>query len=120
MANDQDRNQNPATESESDISKSQSQQQPPSQANQNEEPTGEKRAQPEAGQAQPGAGPDEGLQGETATEQRTDVEGSSLGTAERGEAESGFVGSEGKEDTSSELVEDQELKKDDQGTPEGK
>lgn len=120
MANDQDRTQNPATGSESDISKSQSQQQPPEQANQNEEPTGEQRDQLEAGKAQPGAGPDEGLQGETATEQRTDVEGSSLGSAERGEAESGFVGSEGKKDSSSELVEDQEFKKDGQGAPEGK
>lgn len=132
MANDQDRNQNqnPTTGSESDISKAQSQQQPPSQATQNEKPTSEQRGQFETGeqsgdqaatgQARPDAGPDEGLQGETATEQRTDVEGSSLGSAERGEAESGFVGSEGKKDSSSELVEDQEFKKDGQGAPEGK
>ena len=131
MANDQDRNQNqnPATGSESDISKAQSQQQPPSQANQNEL-TGEQRGQFETGQqsgdqaatgqGQTGAGPDEGLQGDTATQQRTDVEGSSLGSAERGEPESGFVGSEGKQDSSSELVEDQEFKKDGQGAPEGK
>ena len=114
MANDQDRNQNqnPTTGSESDISKAQSQQQPPSQANQNQAPTGEQRSQPEFDQSKPGAGPDEGLQGDTATQQRTDVEGGSLGSAERGEAESGFVGSEGTQDTSSELVEDQEFKKD--------
>ena len=126
MANEQDRNQNPTTGSESDISKAQSQQQPPAQANQNKETTGE-QVEPgqqgdeaASGQAQAGAGPDEGLQGETATEQRTDVEGASLGSQERGEAESGFVGSQGREDTSSELVEDQEFEKDGQGAPEGK
>lgn len=130
MANEQDRNQNPTKGTESDISKAQSQQQPPSQAKQGEQLTGEQRGQFETGQqsgdqaatgqAQPGAGPDEGLQGETATQQRTDVEGASLGSEERGEAESGFVGSQGREDTSNELVEDQEFKKDGQGAPEGK
>lgn len=120
MANDQDRNQNQNPTTGSDISKAQSQQQPPSQANQNVEPTGEERSQTEFSQSKPGTGPDEGLQGDTATQQRTDVEGSSLGSAERGEPESGFVGSEGKQDTSSELVEDQEFKKDGQGAPEGK
>ena len=135
MANEQDRNQNPTTGSESDICKAQSQQQPPSQANQNRETTGEQRGQFETGQqagaeqsgdqaatgqSQTGAGPDEGLQGDTTTQQRTDIEGGSLGSQERGEAESGFVGSQGREDTSSELVEDQDFEKDGQGAPEGK
>jgi len=60
--------------------------------------------------------------GETATQQRSDVEGSSLGAEPTGESESGFVGSEGQRDTSSELVEDedQDFSKDGQGAPEGK
>ena len=60
--------------------------------------------------------------GETATQQRSDVEGSSFDKQPTGEAESGFVGSEGRADTSSELVEDedQDFSKDGQGAPEGK
>ena len=127
MANDQDRNQNPATGAESDISKSQSQQQPQGQAGQRTE-TGEEAAgqfedtrkgQQEFGQDRGEAPTDEAQQGETATTQRTDVEGASAGTPESGEAESGFVGSQGGTDTSSELVEDEDedFEKDGQGAP---
>ena len=130
-------NQNPNTGSESDISKSQSQQQPPNQANQqqpekgqqsdqfetgrqdNAEQTGDQAA---TGQAQSGTGPDEGLQGDTLSQQRTDVEGGSFDSQQRGEREPGFVGSEGQTDTSAELVEDEdeEFGKDGHGAPEGK
>ena len=122
-------NQNPSTGSESDISKSQSQQQQPtgSQGNQQQsdnqagsEQSGDQAA---TGQSQPDqtSGAQSGF-GETATQQRSDVEGSSLGQQPTGEAESGFVGSEGQADTSSELVEDedQDFGKDGQGAPEGK
>lgn len=117
----------PTTGSESDISKAQSQQQPPNQARQQQGETGERQGQFETGQQgqrelaqdQEDA-PDEGLQGDTLTQQRTDIEGASLQSPEEGEAESGFVGAEGERDTSSELVEDQDFEKDGQGAPEGK
>jgi hypothetical protein len=130
MANEQ--KPDPATAQESDVSKAQSAQQPTQKAGQQPE-TGEQRGQFETGQqagaeqtgdqaatgqAQAGQA-DEGLQGETATQQRTDIEGASL-QSERGEAESGFVGAEGQADTSSELVEDEDFEKDGQGAPEGK
>lgn len=132
-----ERNQNPTTGSESDISKAQSQQQPPNQARQQEGERGQQSDQFETGQqdnaeltgdqaatgqAQPGSGPDEGLQGDTLAQQRTDIEGGSLGSQEGGEAESGFVGSKGRQDSSSELVneEDEKFSKDGQGAPEGK
>jgi hypothetical protein len=129
---DQDK-QNPTTGSESDISKSQSQQQPPNQASQQSE-TGERQGQFETGQqgqseltgdqaatgqAQ-GSSPDAGLQGDTLTQQRTDIEGGSLQPSETSEEEGGFVGSEGRQDTSSKLVEDQDFEKGGQGAPEGK
>ena len=121
MANEQDKN--PTTGAESDITKSQAQQQPQGQAGQQSE-TGERSGQFETGQQgreefaqDKSASPDEGQQGETLSQQRTDIEGRSLGKQETGEAESGFVGSEGKQDTSGELVEDQEFDKDGQGAP---
>ena len=121
MANEQDKN--PSTGTESDISKSQSQQQPQGQAGQQSE-TGERSGQFETGQEEPqefaqdeSGSPDEGMQGDTLAQQRTDIEGASRGTPESGEAESGFVGSEGKKDTSSELVEDQDFEKGGQGAP---
>ena len=118
MANEQDNN--PTTGTESDVSKAQSQQQPPQQAKQPPE-TGEQRGEPETGQSEAGQ-PDEGLQGETATQQRTDVEGASLTSETKGEAESGFVGAEGQQDSSSELIkqEDEDLAKGGQRAPEGK
>ena len=126
MANDQDRNQNPTTGTESDISKSQSQQQPQGQAGQRAE-TGEeagqfedaRKGQQEFGQDRGEASTDEAQQGETLSQQRTDVEGASAGTPESGETESGFVGSQGGTDTSSELVEDEDedFEKDGQGAP---
>jgi hypothetical protein len=107
MANDQDRNPNPTTGTETDISKSQSQQQP-AQSQQDEKKAGEP-GQFETGQApQQTDAAAEGQQGDTLAQQRTDVEGSSLGSEKSGEAASGFVGAEGKTDTSSELVEDEE------------
>lgn len=127
--------QNPTTDTESDISKAQSQQQPPNQASQQQAETGERKGQFETaqqagaeqtgdqaatGQAQAGAGPDEGLQGDILAQQRTDIEGGTPDSKQTGEAESGFVGSEGRRDTSSELVEDQDFEKDGQGAPEGK
>ena len=127
--------QNPTTGSESDISKAQSQQQPPNQASQQQGQTGQQQGQFESGrqdnaeltgdqaatgQSQSSASPDAGLQGDTLTQQRTDIEGGSLRSPESGEAESGFVGAEGEEDTSSQLVEDQDFERDGQGAPEGK
>jgi hypothetical protein len=113
MADEQDRKQDPATET--DISKAQSQQQPP-QAEKGQQPeTGEQRGQFETGQQkQPefdqerSDSPDEGLQGDTKSEQRTDIEGAAGQAPEKGEAESGFVGSKGEQDTSSELVDEQD------------
>lgn len=108
--------QNPSTGSESDISKAQSQQQPPTSEGREKDKTGTEfqdnaTVQPD----QPGGG--QAGFGETETQQRSDVEGSSLDKKPTDEAES-FVGSEGKSDTSSELVEDED--KDDQYVPEGK
>jgi len=112
MANEQDNN--PTTGTETDISKSQSQQQPLDQAKQDKE-TGEERSQFETDEEK--AGQPEASQSETATKQRTDVEGASL-QSEKGEAESGFVGAEGQQDTSSELVQDKD--EDEEGsTPDG-
>lgn len=130
-----ERNQNPTTGSESDISKSQSQQQP-NQANQQSGERGQQQGQFETGQqgnealtgdqaatgqAQSGS-PDAGMQGDTLTRQRADVEGSSLGSQESGEGGSGFVGSQGQRDRSSELIdeEDEDFSRDGQGAPEGK
>jgi hypothetical protein len=111
MPNDEKRT--PTTE-ESDISKAQAQQQPSQQASQ--QPETSEQGQPAEAQGQAADQPDEGLQSETATEQRTDVEGASLQPEEEGEAETGFVGSKGERDTSSELVEEE----DEDYTPEGK
>ena len=128
---DQDK-QNPAAGTETDISKAQFQQQPPQQASQDPAPGQQARPsetaqetelsgdQAATGQAQSGAGPDEGLQGDTLAQQRTDIEGGSLASEASGEAQSGFVGAEGEQDTSAELVEDQDFEKDGQGAPEDK
>jgi hypothetical protein len=132
MANEQ--KPNPATGQESDISKSQAQQQPVGQAGQ-QPPTSQQSGQFETsqqsdaeltgdqaatGQAQAGAGPDEALQGDTLAQQRTDIEGGSLGSEDEDEAGTGFVGSQGQSDTSSELIDEQDFDKDGQGAPEGK
>lgn len=93
MGNEQDKN--PTTGQESDISKSQATRQP----------TDEQGKPSEFDQDTAPGQPDEGLQGETATEQRSDIEGTSQ-QPEKGEAESGFVGSQGEQDTSSELVDE--------------
>lgn len=109
---------NPTTGTESDISKAQSPQQPTSQAKQQTE-TGQ-QGQQQFDQDRAASAPDEGLQGETLAQQRTDIEGTSQGSPERAEEEGGFVGSESDADSSSELVEDQDLAKGGQGAPEGK
>ena len=93
MGNEQDKN--PTTGQESDISKSQATQQP----------TDEQGKQTEFGQDRSSDQPDEELQGDTTTQQRSDIEGTSQ-QPEKGEAESGFVGSQGEQDTSSELVDE--------------
>jgi hypothetical protein len=135
MANEQDKT--PTTGSESDISKAQFQQQPPNQASQQQGETGQRQGQFETGQqdnaersgdqastgqTQSGSRPDEGLQGDTLAQQRSDIEGSSIGSQESGEAGSSFVGSQGQQDTSSQLIdeEDEDFGKDGQGAPEGK
>jgi hypothetical protein len=125
MANEQ--KPNPATGQESDISKSQAQQQPAAQAGQ-QAPTGQqagqfetsqKDQQAEFAQDKSAASPDVGQQGDTMAQQRTDIEGGSLGSEETEEPESGFVGSKGERDTSG-LIEDEDFEKDGQGAPEGK
>jgi hypothetical protein len=116
---DDRKDQNPSTGSESDISKSQSQRQPSTSQDREQQPDAEQSGE------QAATGQDTASQsgfGETATEQRSDIEGSSLDKKPTDEGESGFVGSEGKTDTSSELIEDedQKFRKDGQGAPEGK
>ena len=117
MANEQDKN--PTTGQESDISKAQATQQPTDRQGQKPE-TGEQRQPAEFGQDR-SAQTDEALEGETATRQDTDIEGTSQ-SPEKGEAESGFVGSQGQQDSSSELIdeEDEDFAKRGQGAPEGK
>ena len=101
MANEQERK-DPA--SETDISKAQSQQQPQAESGQFE--TGQEGRQ-EFAQDKGGA-PDEGMQGDTLAQQRSDIEGESRQAPETGEAESGFVGSKGEQDSSSELVDEED------------
>jgi len=101
MANEQDKI--PTTGQEADISKSQAAQQPTDQQGQQPE-TGEQRQPAKLDQDRSGQS-DEALEGETATRQDTDIEGTSQ-LPEKGEAESGFVGSQGEQDSSSELVDE--------------
>ena len=115
MANEQERKQDPA--SVSDISKAQSQQQPP-QTQSGQQPETGQQGREELGQDKAGS-PDEGLKGEALAQQRTDIEGAAGETPERGEAESGFVGSKGEQDTSSELVDEEDEEKGGQRAPEG-
>ena len=137
---DQD-NQNPSTESQTDISKAQSQQQPLNQDRQGQESSGqsgkfESGSETDAdrsgeqsgfGQAEGnqglGSGADEGLQGDTMTQQRTDIEGGSLSESsdETGQSDPSFVGSKGQQDSSSELIseDDEDFAQDGQGAPEG-
>lgn len=115
MANEQERKQDPA--SESDISKAQSQQQPPQTQSGQQPETGE-QGREELAQDK-GGSPDEGLQSETLAQQRTDIEGTASETPEPGESESGFVGSKGEQDTSSELVDEEDEDKGGRRAPEG-
>jgi hypothetical protein len=118
MANEQDKN--PTTGQESDISKSQATQQPTTGQQRQQPELGQQGHQTEFGQDRSEDQADEGLQAETATQQRTDIEGSSL-QPEKGE-EGGFVGSESDADTSGELIdeEDEDFAKGGQGAPEDK
>ena len=106
--------QDPTTGTESDISKAQAQQQPQQESKKQPE-TGEQR-EFETGEAESGE-PDEGLQSDTLAEQRTDIEGTST-QSEKGEAESGIIGSKGEADTSGEFVEKKDEDKQDL-SPEG-
>jgi len=129
MANEQDRNS--TSGQDSDISKSQATQQPTGQQGSqssaeqlggqaDSEQTGDEAA---TGQAQGGFSPDEGLQGDTMTQQRSDIEGGSQsGLGGSDQSGGGFVGSQSQQDTSSELVseEDEDFSRDGQGAPEGK
>ena len=110
----------------SDISKSQSPQQPSGQGDLgSKDPTaqGEGMETRESGQYDQSAqstptseASDTGReQGDTLAQRRTDIEGSSLGSSEKGEAESGFIGTEGSSDSSSELIDKQDFAKDGQG-----
>ena len=134
----------PETGRETDISKSQAGQQPTAENRQSQSGQGQSFGQSETGQGgqswqsetsegspqdqsggygeqQSGqAGYGNTDQADTTTQQRSDVEGASAQAPEKGEAESGFIGTEGSSDTSSELVEDQDYAKDGQGAPEGK
>jgi hypothetical protein len=117
MANEQDKT--PATGQESDISKAQATQQPTDRQGQQPE-TGEQRQPAEFDQDRSDQS-GEALEGETATRQDTDIEGASQ-LPEKGQAESGFVGSQGQQDSSSELIDedDEDFAKGGQGAPEGK
>jgi hypothetical protein len=113
MADEQ--KQNPANEQETDVSKAQATQQPTGQQTE----SGEQRQPAEFGQDRSEDQADEGLQGETATRQDTDIEGTSQ-APEKGEPESGFVGSQSDADGSGELVEDEDFAKGGEGAPEDK
>lgn len=115
MADEQ--KQNPANEESTDVSKAQAAQQPTGQAGQQAE-FGEQRQPAETGQDQSEDQAAESLEGETATRQDTDIEGAS--SEEKGEAESGFVGSRSEADGSGELVEDEDFAKGGQGAPDDK
>ena len=90
----------------------------------NAELTGDEAATGQAQSGQASGSPDAGLQGDTLAQQRSDVEGASLSGSEGGQSSSGFVGSQGRQDSSSELVEeedeDEDFARDGQGAPEGK
>ena len=126
-------NRNPTGQG-SDISRAQAQQQPSAQSGQQSEKdsqrgekfgqtdqfeTGQQGQQSEFGQDQSAGSSGLGEQGDTLSQQRTDIEGASLGSEENEETESGFVGSKGERDTSG-LIEDEDFKKDGKGAPEGK
>ena len=109
-------NQSPATGSESDLSKVQNQQQPQGQQGQ----PGEQSDSDPSNSGQAGFG--EAGQSDTATQQRSDIEGgTATGQASDSDIEgsSQFVGSQSGSDTSSELIEDDDdFAKDGQGVPE--
>ena len=126
-------NESPKTGANANIEQSQAGQQPPT-AQQPQQPetsqqqgqSGQAQQPPETSQqGQPGeqSGEQPGHlgQSEAMTEQKNDIEGSggSPAAGQTPSQPSGFVGSEGSSDTSSELVEDDDFAKNGQGTPEG-
>jgi hypothetical protein len=109
----------PPKEDDTDITKAQTPQQPASfgEPRKTPPPTDEVQSQLDEDQAESTG---QAGFGETATDQRNDVEGSSLDQPE--ESQAGFVGSNSTTDSSSELIEDEDehFRKDGQGVPEGK
>ena len=93
------------------ITSQQNQQQPTNQQGQQQQPTSQNETDGgEMGQSG---------QSDTLTEQRSDTEGGASQSSEQGDT-SGFIGQQGGIDSSSELVEDdQDFKKDGQGSVEG-
>ena len=104
--------QNKASDQETDLSKAQNQQQP--QSSQQSQQGGQSQQQPEGqSQQQPTNQADYGSAGagqsDTATEQRGDIEGgTSTSEATDIEGSSQFVGSKGADDTSSDLIDDED------------
>ena len=114
--------QQPGTTQSSEAGQSGQAQQPP-ETSQQQGQSGQAQQPPETSQqGQSGEQPGHIGQSEAMTEQKSDIEGSSGGSPATGQAPpqpSGFVGSEGASDTSSELVEDDHFAKNGQGAPEG-
>ena len=112
MENRDDKNQ--STNQQTDLSKAQNQQQPQGQ----QQPEGQSQQQQPQGQADYGSAG----QSDTASQQRTDIEGgTSTGQASDIEGSSQFVGSKSASDTSGEFIEDDEssdFAKDGQGAAE--
>ena len=104
--------QNKASDQETDLSKAQNQQQP--QSSQQSQQGGQSQQRPEGqSQQQPTNQADYGSAGagqsDTATEQRGDIEGgTSTSEATDIEGSSQFVGSKGADDTSSDLIDDED------------
>ena len=96
--------QNPPTDQDTDLSKAQNQQQPFDQQRTSEFTP---QPQPPEGQADYGSAGEIAGQSDTATQQRSDIEGgTSTGQATDIEGSATFVGSQGANDTSSELIEE--------------
>ncbi|MEO5810088.1 MAG: hypothetical protein ABIR51_08555 [Sphingomicrobium sp.] len=125
-------NESPETGANANLEQTQAGQQPPT-AQQPQQPettqaseaeqSGQAQQPPETSQqGQSGEQPGHIGQSEAMTEQKSDIEGSSGGSPATGQAPpqpSGFVGSEGSSDSSSELVEGDDYAKDGQGAPDG-
>ena len=122
MENRDDKNQ--STSQQTDLSKAQNQQQPQGQQGQSQQPEGQSQqqqpfgqqnqSQQTEGQQQPQGQADYGSAGQyagqsdTASQQRSDIEGGTSTGQASNEGSSQFVGSKDASDTSGELVEDDE------------